>query len=89
MAVMDGKALTVTEIVPRTGFYDYEAKYGEGGSTHVVPAQIPAARRRKGPATWPSSRTPRLVAAALPEATFVMTTLTTFWSFWRSTPSPA
>jgi D-alanine-D-alanine ligase len=42
VAVMDGKALTVTEIVPRSGFYDYEAKYGEGGSSHVVPARIPA-----------------------------------------------
>lgn len=39
--VMDGKAMTVTEIVPRTGFYDYEAKYGEGGSLHVIPADIP------------------------------------------------
>ena len=43
VAVMDGKALTVTEIVPRTGFYDYEAKYEEGGSSHVVPARIPDA----------------------------------------------
>lgn len=40
--VMDGKAMTVTEIVPRAGFYDYEAKYGEGGSDHVVPADLPA-----------------------------------------------
>jgi D-alanine-D-alanine ligase len=43
VAVMDGKALAVTEIIPRTGFYDYEAKYGEDGSAHVVPARIPAA----------------------------------------------
>jgi len=43
VAVMDGKALTVTEIIPRTGFYDYDAKYGEGGSSHVVPARIPDA----------------------------------------------
>ena len=43
VAVMDGKALTVTEIVPRTGFYDYDAKYEEGGSSHVLPARIPAA----------------------------------------------
>ena len=43
VAVMDGKALTVTEIVPRTGFYDYDAKYGEGGSSHVLPARIPDA----------------------------------------------
>ncbi|HQT55830.1 MAG: D-alanine--D-alanine ligase [Phenylobacterium sp.] len=41
VAVMDGKALTVTDIVPRSGFYDYEAKYGDGGSEHILPAQIP------------------------------------------------
>jgi D-alanine-D-alanine ligase len=41
VGVMDGKAMTVTEIVPATGFYDYEAKYGEGGSEHIVPARIP------------------------------------------------
>jgi D-alanine-D-alanine ligase len=41
VGVMDGRAMTVTEIVPKTGFYDYEAKYGEGGSEHVVPARIP------------------------------------------------
>jgi D-alanine-D-alanine ligase len=39
--VMAGKAMTVTDIVPKTGFYDYEAKYGEGGSDHVIPADIP------------------------------------------------
>jgi D-alanine-D-alanine ligase and related ATP-grasp enzymes len=42
VGVMDGKAMTVTDIFPRTGFYDYEAKYAEGGSVHVVPAEIPA-----------------------------------------------
>jgi D-alanine-D-alanine ligase len=42
VGVMDGKAMTVTEIVPTTGFYDYEAKYGDGGSTHIVPARIPS-----------------------------------------------
>jgi D-alanine-D-alanine ligase len=41
VGVMDGKAMTVTDIIPRTGFYDYEAKYVEGGSRHVVPASIP------------------------------------------------
>ena len=41
-AVMDGKALTVTDIVANTEFYDYDAKYGEGGSRHIVPADIPA-----------------------------------------------
>ena len=47
VAVMDGKALTVTEIVPSTGFYDYEAKYGDHGSEHVLPARIaPAVAER-------------------------------------------
>ncbi|MBL8771779.1 MAG: D-alanine--D-alanine ligase [Phenylobacterium sp.] len=41
VGVMDGKAMTVTEIVPRTGFYDYEAKYEAGGSQHILPAGIP------------------------------------------------
>jgi D-alanine-D-alanine ligase len=40
VAVLGDKALSVTDIQPRTGFYDYEAKYGEGGSIHVVPAPI-------------------------------------------------
>ncbi len=31
----------VTEIIPQTDWYDYEAKYAEGGSRHVLPAQIP------------------------------------------------
>jgi len=42
VGVMNGKAMTVTEILPTTGFYDYEAKYADGGSKHVVPAEIPA-----------------------------------------------
>ena len=41
VAVMDGKAITVTDIIPQTEFYDYEAKYAEGGSVHVLPADIP------------------------------------------------
>ncbi|MGJ8625537.1 MAG: D-alanine--D-alanine ligase [Sulfitobacter sp.] len=39
--VMDGRALTVTDILT-TGWYDYDAKYKEGGSRHVVPADIPS-----------------------------------------------
>ena len=40
-AVMGNRALGVTEILPATAFYDYEAKYAAGGSKHVIPAQIP------------------------------------------------
>ena len=40
-AVMGEEALGVTEIVPLGhGFYDYDAKYAEGGSKHVLPAPI-------------------------------------------------
>jgi D-alanine-D-alanine ligase len=36
------RALTVTDITPTKGFYDYEAKYAPGGSKHVLPAELPA-----------------------------------------------
>jgi D-alanine-D-alanine ligase len=35
------RALTVTDITPHKGFYDYEAKYAPGGSSHVLPADLP------------------------------------------------
>lgn len=41
VAVMGERALGVTEILPKTAFYDYEAKYAPGGSAHVLPAHIP------------------------------------------------
>jgi D-alanine-D-alanine ligase len=39
-AVMGDHALGVIEIVANTKFYDYEAKYAPGGSTHLLPAPI-------------------------------------------------
>lgn len=41
VAVMDDKALGVTELRPLTGFYDYEAKYTDGKTEHLCPAPIP------------------------------------------------
>ena len=38
--VLDGKALTVTEIHPKSGTNDFEAKYTNGASRHVCPADI-------------------------------------------------
>ena len=35
------KAMTVTEIRPRHGFYDYDTKYTDGMAVHDVPAKIP------------------------------------------------
>jgi D-alanine-D-alanine ligase len=40
VAVMGDKALAVTEITTDRGFYDYDAKYADGGSAHLVPAPL-------------------------------------------------
>ena len=42
VAVLGGSALPVVEIAPKSGFYDYESKYGEGMSEYTCPADIPA-----------------------------------------------
>jgi D-alanine-D-alanine ligase len=41
VAVLGDEALAVTELRPQTGFYDYEAKYTDGRTEHVCPADIP------------------------------------------------
>ena len=40
VAVLEDRPLCVTEIVPKTTFYDYEAKYAAGGSDHILPAPV-------------------------------------------------
>ena len=40
VSVLGDRALTVTDILTE-GWYDYHAKYAEGGSRHVVPADLP------------------------------------------------
>ena len=40
VCVMGDRALGVTEIRPRIGFYDYTAKYTADGSDHMLPAPI-------------------------------------------------
>ena len=41
-AVLGDRALAVTELRPKSGFYDYDAKYTDGMTEHVCPAEIPA-----------------------------------------------
>ncbi len=41
VAVLGGEALAVTELHTKTGFYDYDAKYTDGLTEHVCPAEIP------------------------------------------------
>jgi D-alanine-D-alanine ligase len=40
-AVLGSRALGVTELKPKSGFYDYDAKYTDGMTEHVYPAQVP------------------------------------------------
>ena len=35
------RALAVTELKPKSGFYDFDAKYTDGMTDHVCPAEIP------------------------------------------------
>lgn len=41
VAVLIDEALPVLEIIPKSGFYDYEHKYTSGMSQYIVPAKIP------------------------------------------------
>jgi D-alanine-D-alanine ligase len=40
VAVLDDKPLGVTEIKPKSGFYDYENKYTDGKTEHLCPAPM-------------------------------------------------
>ncbi len=40
-AVIGDRALTVTELKPKSGFYDFDSKYTDGLTEHICPAQIP------------------------------------------------
>jgi D-alanine-D-alanine ligase len=42
-AVLGDEALGVTELRPKSGFYDYDAKYTDGMTEHLCPAPIPDA----------------------------------------------
>lgn len=41
VAVLGGEALCVTELKPKTGFYDFDSKYTDGMTEHVCPADVP------------------------------------------------
>ena len=41
VAVLGDEALAVTELKPKAGFYDFDAKYTDGMTEHVCPAQVP------------------------------------------------
>lgn len=40
VSVLGDKALCVTELKPKAGFYDYKAKYQDGMTDHILPADL-------------------------------------------------
>ncbi len=47
VGILDGEALPVLEVVPKKGFYDFEAKYTPGATEYFCPADIPAALAKR------------------------------------------
>lgn len=41
VAILNGEALPVLEIIPKSGLYDYQSKYTPGMSEYIVPAELP------------------------------------------------
>lgn len=41
VGILEGRALPVLEIVPKSGFYDFTSKYTKGMTEYIVPAPIP------------------------------------------------
>lgn len=47
VGVMDGRALPVIEMAPKTGFYDYKNKYQAGSTVETCPAELPEEKTRE------------------------------------------
>ncbi len=41
VSVLNGKALPIIEIAPKSGFYNYESKYTAGQTDYLLPADLP------------------------------------------------
>lgn len=46
VAILEGRVLGAIEIAPRSGVYDFHAKYTPGMTEYFMPARLPAARYR-------------------------------------------
>lgn len=46
VGILDGRPLGAIEIVPKSGLYDYEAKYTPGMTEYFMPARLPPVRYR-------------------------------------------
>lgn len=50
VAVVDGRAFEVIEVAPKTGIYDYQAKYTPGMTDYLIPATVPEQKRKEAKA---------------------------------------
>lgn len=41
VSLLNGEPLPIVEIIPKSGLYDYDAKYSPGASEYICPAQLP------------------------------------------------
>jgi len=46
VGILDGRVLGAIEVVPKSGLYDYHAKYTPGATEYISPPRIPATRVR-------------------------------------------
>jgi D-alanine-D-alanine ligase len=46
VGILDGRVLGAIEVVPKSGLYDYHAKYTPGATEYISPPRIPATRAR-------------------------------------------
>ena len=47
VGILGEKALEIVEIIPKSGFYDYDSKYTKGASEYICPADIDESISRK------------------------------------------
>ena len=94
---IEGKELTVSVLRGKSPdgyrnasekrFYDYRAKYTDGVTDHVIPAEIPEAAYNTGAALCRKNCIRRSVAIRSRAPTCGITNMTAWW-FWKLTPTP-
>ena len=62
--VLDNEPLEVVEVKPKSGFYDYEAKYKDGGSDYEAPAKLKTGHPGLGARAFPAGSARRCIAGA-------------------------
>ncbi|GAA3249378.1 hypothetical protein GCM10020258_03420 [Sphingomonas yabuuchiae] len=87
-AVLGNRALGVTELKPKNGWYDFDAKYTDGLTEHVCPAQIPTrSPRRASRWRWRRIASWAVAVPRAPTSAGMTSAASTGCSCWRSTPS--